>query len=72
MTEKSLICFLTRGSGNLEAIQILKKLGGAMTDSYLEEGFLLNKKVGLNQPQKMENCKGRIERMRKARVFRMF
>jgi len=46
-----------RGSGNLEAIQILKKLGGAMTDSYLEEGFLLNKKVGLNQPKKMENCK---------------
>merc|ERR1711942_152488 len=46
-----------RGSGNLDAIQILKKLGGAMTDSYLEEGFLLNKKVGLNQPKKMENCK---------------
>merc|ERR1719383_1469513 len=28
-----------------------------MTDSYLEEGFLLKKKVGLNQPKKMENCK---------------
>jgi len=28
-----------------------------MTDSYLEEGFLLDKKVGLNQPKKMENCK---------------
>jgi len=46
-----------RGSGNLEAIQILKKLGCAMTDSYLEEGFLLDKKIGLNQPKKMENCK---------------
>lgn len=46
-----------RGSGNLEAIQIMKKLGGAMTDSYLEEGFLLDKKIGLNQPKKMENCK---------------
>jgi T-complex protein 1 subunit beta len=46
-----------RGSGNLDAIQILKKLGGAMTDSYLEEGFLLNKKVGINQPKKVENCK---------------
>merc|ERR1719383_282011 len=46
-----------RGSGNLDAIQIMKKLGGAMTDSYLEEGFLLKKKVGLNQPKKMENCK---------------
>ena len=47
-----------RGSGNLDAIQIMKMLGGAMTDSYLEEGFLLKKKVGLNQPKKMENCKG--------------
>ena len=46
-----------RGSGNLEAIQIMKKLGLSMTDSYLEEGFLLDKKVGLNQPKKMENCK---------------
>lgn len=27
-----------RGSGNLEAIKIIKKLGGGMTDSYLEEG----------------------------------
>ena len=27
-----------RGSGNLEAIQIIKKLGGGLNDSYLEEG----------------------------------
>ncbi len=27
-----------KGSGNLEAIQIIKKLGGEMKDSYLEEG----------------------------------
>ena len=25
-------------SGNLEAIQIIKKLGGSLSDSYLEEG----------------------------------
>lgn len=30
-----------KGSGNLEAIQIIKKLGGALSDSYLEEGRLL-------------------------------
>ena len=30
-----------KGSGNLDAIKILKKLGGAMTDSYLDDGFLL-------------------------------
>ena len=27
-------------SGNLEAIQIIKKLGGTLTDSYLDEGKL--------------------------------
>ena len=27
-----------KGSGNLEAIKVIKKLGGALDDSYLEEG----------------------------------
>lgn len=27
-----------KGSGNLEAIHVIKKLGGSMTDSYLDEG----------------------------------
>ncbi|CAI7993679.1 T-complex protein 1 subunit beta [Geodia barretti] len=42
-------------SGNLEAIQIIKKLGGSLSDSYLEEGFLLEKTVGVNQPKRLEN-----------------
>ncbi|KAK3762504.1 hypothetical protein RRG08_017227 [Elysia crispata] len=46
-----------KGSGNLDAIQLIKKLGGNLSDSYLEEGFLLDKKVGLNQPKRMENAK---------------
>ena len=46
-----------KGSGNLEAIQIMKKLGGTMTDSYLDEGFLLDKKIGMNQPKRLENAK---------------
>ncbi|XP_002131299.2 T-complex protein 1 subunit beta-like [Ciona intestinalis] len=46
-----------KGSGNLEAIQIIKKLGGTMTDSFLEEGFLLDKKIGMNQPKRIENAK---------------
>ena len=29
---------LLQGSTNLEAIQIIKKLGGNLSDSYLEEG----------------------------------
>lgn len=28
-----------KGSGNLEAIHIIKKLGGSLTDSYLDEGM---------------------------------
>ena len=84
-----------KGSGNLEAIKVIKKLGGALDDSYLEEGewnpvllgpavpftslllghslclppfsslslsppitgFLLEKKVGVNQPKRLENAR---------------
>uniref|UniRef100_A0A2K5QDW1 T-complex protein 1 subunit beta n=1 Tax=Cebus imitator TaxID=2715852 RepID=A0A2K5QDW1_CEBIM len=45
------------GSGNLEAIHIIKKLGGSLADSYLDEGFLLDKKIGVNQPKRIENAK---------------
>jgi len=46
-----------KGSGNLDAIQIIKKLGGSLDDSFLDEGFLLDKKVGSNQPKRIENAK---------------
>lgn len=46
-----------KGSGSLDAIQIIKKLGGSLEDSYLDEGFLLDKKIGVNQPKKIENAK---------------
>ena len=46
-----------QGSGNLDAIQIIKKLGGNLSDSYLDEGFLLDKKIGVNQPKRVENAK---------------
>lgn len=46
-----------KGSGNLNSIQIIKKLGGNLSDSYLEEGFLLNKKPGVNQPTRIENAR---------------
>ncbi|CAJ0963516.1 unnamed protein product, partial [Mesorhabditis belari] len=45
------------GSGNLEAIQIIKKLGGSMNESYLDEGFLLEKLPGHSQPRRVENPK---------------
>lgn len=49
--------FRLKGSGNLDAIQIIKKLGGNLSDSYLDEGFLLDKKPGVNQPKRIENAK---------------
>lgn len=46
-----------KGSLNLDAIQILKKAGGSLKDSYLEEGFILNKRVGVGQPTRIENAR---------------
>lgn len=46
-----------KGSGNLEAIQIIRKTGGVLEDSFLDEGFLLDKKVGQHQPKRVENAK---------------
>lgn len=46
-----------KGSGNLDAIQIIKKLGSTLTDSFLDEGFLLDKKPGLNQPKRIEKAR---------------
>lgn len=46
-----------KGSNNLEHIQVLKKPGGSLRDSYLEDGFLLDKTVGIGQPHRVENAK---------------
>jgi len=46
-----------KGSGNLDAIQILKKQGGTLSDSFLDEGFILDKKIGVNQPKRIEKAK---------------
>ncbi|CAO1621509.1 unnamed protein product [Jaminaea pallidilutea] len=46
-----------RGSTNLENIQIIKKVGGKLTDSYLDEGFILDKRIGTNCPKRIENAK---------------
>uniref|UniRef100_A0A7S1HX66 CCT-beta n=1 Tax=Eutreptiella gymnastica TaxID=73025 RepID=A0A7S1HX66_9EUGL len=44
-------------SGNLESINIIKKIGGSMNESFLADGFLLAKKIGLGQPKRIENAK---------------
>jgi len=41
----------------LESIQIIKKLGSSMADSFLDNGFLLNKSPGQNQPRRVENAR---------------
>lgn len=46
-----------KGSGNLSAIQIIKKRGATLADSFLDEGFLLDKKPGVHQPQKVTDAK---------------
>lgn len=46
-----------RGSTNLDHIQIIKKSGGSLADSWLEGGFILEKKLGVGQPTRMENAK---------------
>jgi len=46
-----------KGSTNLDHIQIIKKSGGKLTDSYLDDGFILDKKIGVNQPKRIENAR---------------
>ena len=46
-----------KGSGDLNSIQIIKKLGGALEESFLDEGFLLDKTPGQGQPRRIEDAK---------------
>jgi len=46
-----------KGSGNLSAIQVIKKRGATLADSFLDEGFLLEKKSGFHQPQKVSDAR---------------
>merc|ERR1712142_136936 len=41
----------------LDSIQIIKKLGGSMEQSFLDDGFLLDKRPGMNQLRRVENAK---------------
>lgn len=46
-----------KDSLNLDAIQIIKKAGGSLKDSYLEEGFILDKKIGVGQPKRVTGAR---------------
>lgn len=46
-----------KGSTSLDAIQIIKIKGKSLRDSYLEPGFILQKKMGVGQPKVVKNAK---------------
>merc|ERR1711871_1109631 len=46
-----------KGSGNLDYIQVIKKPGATLADSFLEDGFVLNRSFGVGQPRRIENAK---------------
>mmetsp|Transcript_15436 Transcript_15436/g.42543 ORF Transcript_15436/g.42543 Transcript_15436/m.42543 type:complete len:536 (-) Transcript_15436:105-1712(-) len=45
------------GKPNLDYIQVIKKPGGSLKDSFLEQGFILEKRIGVGQPKLLEDCK---------------
>jgi len=46
-----------KGSTDLEMIHFIKKIGSSIADSFLDEGFILEKKIGVGQPKRLENAK---------------
>jgi len=46
-----------KGSTDLDRISIIKKPGDSLEQSYLDDGFILEKKFGISQPKKIENAK---------------
>jgi len=45
-----------RGSKDTDMIQIIKKTGGTLRESFIDEGFILNKKIGVGQPCRLKNA----------------
>lgn len=46
-----------KGSGNLDYIKIIKKAGGTLKDSFLADGFILEKSISTGCPRMIENPK---------------
>ena len=44
-------------SGNLDYIKIIKKAGGTLKDSFLADGFILEKSISTGCPRRKENPK---------------
>ena len=46
-----------KGSGNLDYIKLIKKAGGTLKDSFLADGFILEKTISTGCPRRKENPK---------------
>mmetsp|Transcript_34656 Transcript_34656/g.83721 ORF Transcript_34656/g.83721 Transcript_34656/m.83721 type:complete len:534 (+) Transcript_34656:96-1697(+) len=46
-----------KGHPNLDLVQVIKKPGGSLKESYLDEGFILEKRIAPGHPRRVENCK---------------
>jgi len=46
-----------KGSGNLDYIKVIKKAGGTLKDSFLADGFILEKSISTGCPKRKENPK---------------
>jgi len=46
-----------KGSGNLDYIKLIKKAGGTLKDSFLADGFILEKTISTGCPRRKENAK---------------
>jgi T-complex protein 1 subunit beta len=46
-----------KGSTDLDSIQIIKKVGGSLNDSFLADGFILDKRFGIGQKTRIEDAK---------------
>ena len=44
-----------KGSGNLDYIKVIKKAGGTLKDSFLADGFILEKTISTGCPKRKEN-----------------
>jgi len=46
-----------QGSGDLNLIKVIKKAGGSLSDSYLADGFILEKSISIACPKVMQNAR---------------
>merc|ERR1712194_499817 len=54
-----------KGSNNLDLIQVIKKTGGTLKDSFLDEGFILEKQISVGCSRNKKNAKIKVDSIEK-------